>query len=118
MLSTGPKISVLASWLVDGNPSRMVGVTKFPDSYLGILVLRPSRMGFAPSLTPAEISDSIRCFLSLQITGPIWMPGSRPLPTRMEDAACARESRQAFSTFPLGTATAAARPQWPAQPAG
>ncbi len=115
-LSTGPKISVLASWLVDGRPSRTVGVTKFPDSYLGTLVLRPSRMGFAPSPTPAEIRDSMRCLLSLVITGPIWMPASRPLPTRIEEAACAMESRKVFWASPIVTATETARHRWPAQP--
>src|SRR5229473_7053920 len=115
-LSTGPKISVLASWLLEGKPSRTVGVTKFPDSYLGILVLRPSRMGLAPSPTPAVISDSMRCLLSLVMTGPIWTPASRPLPTRIEEAAWAMESRKDFWASPIVTATETARQRWPAQP--
>src|SRR5258708_29094698 len=107
---------VLASWLVDGNPSRIVGVKKFPDSYLGIFVLRPSTMGFAPSPTPAEINDSMRCLLSLVITGPICMPASRPLPPRVAEAACALESRNVFWASPIVTATETARQRWPAQP--
>src|SRR5260370_33759881 len=94
---------------MDGNPSRTVGVRKFPDSYFGIFVLRPSTMGFAPSPTPAEISDSMRCLLSFVITGPIWMPASRPLPTRIEDAACAMEARKDFWAWPIVTAAGTAR---------
>src|SRR5437879_13567716 len=115
-LSTGPKISVLASWLLEGKPSRTVGVTKFPDSYLGTLVLRPTRMGLAPSPTPAVTSDSMRCLLSLVMTGPIWTPASRPLPTRNEEAAYAMETRKDFWTSQMETETEKAAQRSQAQP--
>jgi len=80
-LSTGPKISVSASSLDAGTPSRIVGFTKFPDSCFGILAFRPSRRTFAPSFSPTPISDSTRDLLCGLMTVPFARlhPGHCPL---------------------------------------
>jgi len=62
------RVSKLA---VGGQTVQNRGSDEISGFVFGDLVLRPSRMGFAPSPTPAVIRDSMRCLLSLVITGPI-----------------------------------------------
>src|SRR6516162_7539407 len=78
---------------------------KLPFSRPAILVLRPSTTAFAPSFTPVAMRDSMRCLLSLEITGPICTPLSSPKPTWMEEAASAMASRKVLCASPIVKAT-------------
>src|SRR5579862_5234408 len=94
----------------------MVGFTKLPDSWPGTLALRPSTRILAPDFSPSPMRVSMRDLLCGVMTGPIWTPSSRPLPTRSLEAESAMASRKAFCASPMATATETARQRWPAQP--
>ena len=86
-LSTGPKISVLASWLAEGKSiedGRREEITRLVAGDSGVAAVDDRFGAFADA---TEISDSTRCLLCWVMTGPIWTPASRPLPTRIVEAA-------------------------------
>ena len=59
-LSTGPKISVSASSLAAGTPSRTVGPTKLPLPRPAADAPRPSTVAVAPCAAPLAIRPSMR----------------------------------------------------------
>src|SRR5437868_11317254 len=112
--STGPKISVSISGLAAGRPSRTVGPTNEPSP--PAWKSRPSTIARAPWSAPWPISECTRSRLARVITGPIWVDGSRPLPTFNPDAAEEIDSGNQSFASPTVTVTLTARQRWPAHP--
>jgi len=95
--STGPKISSLYMVMEVFTPEKIVGPTKLPSGYPGTLMPRPSSSSFAPSFTPASMSESTRACAVFEMSGPRSAPCSVPQVTFSDFALATMSGIQSFA---------------------